>query len=112
MGRLHHFGRVQLQGKLAVASGDAILVPGMIDTSPPSCAAPPSPGGTSLPGAEIDGMTGELYACVMNDNDNLEVMHRNRMNISSRTRKRKRGTNGIRRYKKREFQKSQENTSC
>ena len=59
--------------------------PRLIDTSPPSCAAPPSPGGTGLPGAEIDGMTGELYDCVMNDNDNLEVMYRNRVNLSSKT---------------------------
>ncbi len=45
---------------------------------------------------------GELYDCMMNDHDNLEVMHRNGVNISPRTLKRWKEANGIRRYKKRE----------
>lgn len=46
---------------------------------------------------------GELYDCMMNDNDNLEVMHRNGVYISPSTLKRWKKANGIKRYKKKEL---------
>jgi len=44
---------------------------------------------------------GELYDGLMSDKENLEVMHQNGLKISSRTLKRWREANGMRRYKTR-----------